>query len=293
MNSFIPNLSRLQLSPHPRRDLKPNAPDGIYCLDNVDDVFPCESSVIIVRNALRITEEERLAIDAFMTNDERVPPTPNLYNRNAKPIGRKECTFGATYKFSGRQGTTIHGPVDLWPEAVQRALSLTRQLADQLSIDPAVYNGVHSNLYPHGKATVGIHQDNEGAMVKGMPIFSYTLLSDPSRPRPFSIYSRQTDSQRVEQIAERKLKNEDRVRRGMVPFKDVPEAKHPKIADVLLGHGDLIIMQGRMQEFFLHAIETAMPEARFADVRRINFTCRAFKEDVAATGAPAKVLRTA
>ena len=82
-------------------------------------------------------------------------------------------------------------------------------------------------------------------MVQGAPIFSFTLLSDSARPRPFSIYTL------------------DAV----------------KIHDVLLDHGSMLIMYGDMQTHFKHGVEAAKPPRMYRDLARINLTVRAFRSE--------------
>ena len=85
-------------------------------------------------------------------------------------------------------------------------------------------------------------------MLAGMPIFSFTFLNGDRQPRPFSIYH---------------------------PPK-TPGNKPEKVADVVLGDGDLLIMQGSMQRWFLHGVESTTAK-RFQNARRLNLTVRAFQ----------------
>ena len=57
------NLDLKELKRNNRADLIPDAPDGVYCLDNISDLSQCKSEVIIVRNALNVTEEEIAEIE--------------------------------------------------------------------------------------------------------------------------------------------------------------------------------------------------------------------------------------
>ena len=248
--THIPNLAALAL--HPRRALVPDAPDGVYCLDSLDDVSRCDSSVVVVRNALPLSAEETRELDAYMADDERVPRTPNPMNTNTFLL-RKHCTFGAAYDF-GQANAAIPGPPSGWPVAVQRALAMAQDLAEQKGLEREMYNAVHTNRYPHGRAGVAPHADSERDMVRGLPIYSFTLLAGNRMPRPFSIY-----------------------------LPKMPGQKDPeKIADIVLGHGDLVVMQGRMQQAFLHGVPAAKPPKAYANAVRINMTVRAFKEEAVA-----------
>jgi len=85
------------------------------------------------------------------------------------------------------------------------------------------------------------HADKEDIFIANMPIYSYTILSDPSLPRGFQIYRN-------------------------------PELKTPAY-DVLLGHGDLLVMAGDMQNRYKHGVKSTASKA-YAELRRINMTVR-------------------
>ena len=113
------------------------------------------------------------------------------------------------------------------------------------------YSGVHCNLYPSGKAGVQPHADNEPHLLPGLPIVSCTLLAGVHRARPFAIY-----------LPPRK--------KGAAP---------EVVAEVLLGHGDVVVMQGRMQQAFLHGVAPTT-KAEYRHAARINLTVRAFDPDL-------------
>lgn len=245
----LPNLAALTL--RPRVQLTPDAPDGVYCLDATDDVSKCESSIVVVRKALPLSPEETRDLEAFMADDARVPRTRNPMNANTFVL-RKQCTFGAAYHF-GQQNEPISGPATEWPVAVQKALAMTQDLAAQRGLSRSLYNGVHTNYYPHGGAGVAPHFDSETDLVRGLPIYSFTLLTGTKKPRPFSIY-----------------------------LPKQPGQKDPeKIADIVLDHGDLVVMQGNMQDRnrgFSHGVPAAKPPKEYKNARRINMTVRAFRQ---------------
>lgn len=275
-----PSLAALSLHPHPRKDLLPDAPTGKYCLDMVEEVKPCDSSVIIIRNALNASHADVQKLDDFMSDEARVATTPNTQGGFEKnddgsfvapnastpswrihrdpnsgapsgklyktSVGRKQATFGAVYNFG--QANTIIQDRTQWPQLVTQCLEYAQQLAEQKGLARELYNGVHVNLYSSGKTGLMAHSDKEPAMVEGLPIFSFTVLNGDLLPRPFSIYHPPAS----------------------------PGAKPQKVADVMLGNGDLLIMQGSMQKWFLHGVEKTSAK-RFAAARRLNLTVRAFK----------------
>jgi len=275
-----PSLAYLSLHPHPRRELQPKAPSGLYCLDMVGEVEPCDSSIIIIRNALNASPPDVQELDNFMSDEARVATTPNIMggfekNRDGSfvapnastpawrihrdrqsgvpsgklwksAVGRKQATFGAVYNFG--QGNTIIQDRTQWPQLVTQCLEYAQQLAEQKGIARELYNGVHVNLYSSGNAGVMPHSDEEPALMEGLPIFSFTALNGDPQPRPFSIYHKPTYT----------------------------GARPQKVADVMLGNGDLLIMQGRMQRMFYHGVEKTSAK-RYAAARRLNLTVRAFK----------------
>lgn len=214
-----------------------NLSTGIYNLDS-------HTFVILHRNALQPRSEGWEEILAYLRHE--VKKTPNPRNPNTF-LRRKQCTFvepdASSYEF-GQFNETIRSEANAWPSVVKMALHMAQELASTvLHVDASLYNGVHANLYPSGDVGVLPHYDKEQSLVEGMPIFSFTLLSDPDRPRPFSIYT-------LEGV---------------------------KLYDILLGQGDLLIMCGAMQKRFKHGVEAAKPPARFKDLIRINLTVRAFR----------------
>lgn len=272
-----PSLTNLPLCPRPRNELTENASDGLYCLDAPNSTELCNSSIILFRRALQPSDAQTQELDDFMSNEDFVSTTPNKMGGleknpdgsyaqpnedertpawkvqrdcNGHPTGRmwksavlrKQATFGAQYNF-GQVNSCIMDR-NRWPELVTQCLAVAKQLASERGVSPDLYNGVHVNLYPSGNAGVQPHSDDESAMVKGLPIFSFTVLNGDREPRPFSIYT-------------------------------ASKGKPEKVAGVKLGHGDLLIMQGDMQSYFLHGIEKCGAR-RYQNARRLNLTVRAF-----------------
>lgn len=201
------------------------------------------SRIRLYRKYVSVSREEFQKLYKFMEDD--VDSTPNPMNTKTF-LKRKQCTFvtpgTSSYEF-GQYNQTFRSEIEEWPMVVQNALRETKTLASTLGVAEDVYNGVHVNLYRDGSVGVLPHSDKEHSMLRGMPIFSFTLLSDDALPRPFSIYSR------------------DKV----------------KLHDINLGNGDLLIMEGRMQEEFYHGVEPAKPPKQYKNLVRINMTVRAFR----------------
>jgi alkylated DNA repair dioxygenase AlkB len=259
-----PSLAALTI--HPRNDLTPAAPDGVYCLDTPDQIDPCKSSVIVIRNAIDFTREETQQLDDFMS---QVPPSTNQWG---KTIHRKEATFGVQYK----KYNYIPPPEDTWPTAVQKVMVYVDQIIGKWVDNSSRKRFVHGNLYPHGASGVPPHADDESEMEKGMPIFSFTLLNGEIKPRPFTIYRPQTAEERAQELQTWELKVETNRQAGKSgPNK--PEQKPVPIANIVLNHGDLLIMQGEMQSHFKHGVEPAKPKKAFEQARRMNLTVRTAK----------------
>ena len=201
-----------------------------------------ESHATLFERALPLSDPEFEEIHDFMKHTVMKTPNP----RNPRQfLKRKQCTFVlphiSSYEF-GQFNQTFRSEESEWPSSVRMALDHVRKVAPSFGVDPALYTGVHVNLYADGSVGVKPHFDKEGSMVAGMPIFSFTALSDASRPRDFSFYT---------------LDGE-------------------KIRDVTLQHGDLLVMWGKMQSNFKHGVEAAKPPRQYRDLARINFTVRAF-----------------
>jgi alkylated DNA repair dioxygenase AlkB len=98
------------------------------------------------------------------------------------------------------------------------------------------YNGILVNWYRDGHDYVGPHADDEHDLVPTAPIYSYSFGAS----RLF-----------------RFIHNESKEK-----------------TDILLEHGDLLIMGGRCQQEFKHAL----PKALRIKEKRINLTVRAFKK---------------
>ena len=223
----------------PLASLTPDAPNGHYGLDEAG-----ESSVIVMRGALQASPSDTDELRDYMIN---VTPTPNPMNPNTNLL-RKQATFGAHYSFSKQNNASVPGPPSAWPRVVADALKLAKEIVQD---GMEHYNGVHCNFYPSGKAGVQPHADNEPHLLPGFPIVSCTLLSGVHRARPFAIYL-------------------PPVKKGATPI---------RVAEILLGHGDVVVMQGNMQQAFLHGVAPTSKKA-FADAARINLTVRAFDPEL-------------
>lgn len=197
----------------------------------------------VLPNTIQCDAPEFELLQKFMTNDVKSTPNP----RNPRTfLKRKQCTFvtehASEYEF-GQYNQTFRSSSEEWPQLIREALRLTKHYAEQFNADPSWYNGVHVNLYSDGSVGVNPHFDKEASLVEGAPIFSFTLLSDASLPRLFSIYT---------------LQNE-------------------KLHDVPLHHGSMMVMYGSMQTHFKHGLEAAKPPSKYKHLARINLTVRAFK----------------
>ena len=255
----FPSLGEL----NPRELLKKHAPDGIYCLENVEDFSKlnedCKSMVGILRGKFDASDEDTLALRDFIRDDEKVPKTKFMGNF----VHRKQTTFGAKYNF-GQQ--TSHHPINEdTPKAVKAALQFAKYFIEENNavnrkdhpekeqLDASKYNGVHVNYYPFGKAGVQPHYDAEESLDLSLPIISITLLAGSRIPRDFSIYDKPGPKKTDKPL---------------------------KIADIELRHGDVVIMAGEMQDHFLHGIEKSS-RRDLEHAERLNLTIRAFKPDSA------------
>jgi alkylated DNA repair dioxygenase AlkB len=280
--SSLPDLSALTLKPH--GDIREDAPDGVYCLDRVENLKDCTSSIVVVRDAVPFSSEATRELEEFMSDETKVKPTVNQYGGINN---RRQATFGASYNF-GQSNTTIPYPSESWPEAVQTALRAAKTMAEQLGVNPSFYNAVHANWYPSGNAGVDAHSDRETQMVKGLPIISFTLLAGDIVPRNFSILRDPNAAEVESQRSEFERKREERYRKLVQKAAETgkPPPARPKtpfsakailLYDVRLGHGDVLIMQGAMQTYYKHSVEKDGRKA-LANARRLNLTVRAFKE---------------
>lgn len=239
---MLPNLSSLSDAKKPRRDLLPDAPNGVYCLNRKDSTELCTSSLLLYRNALPILEGEFAEAASFMVNS-----TDQQYSMGNR-VPRKQCTFGSV-KYKTYQ---LISDESVWPSIVKRVREATQAFAAQLGIpNPEEYMGVHANYYADEMDSVTPHSDAEPQLVKGAPIFSYTYIVNDDRllARGFQLYK-------------------------MTSAGDVVEGKG-QVADVTLYSGDLLVMMGDMQEYFNHGIKK-LPGQKVG--ARLNFTVRKFVE---------------
>ena len=94
----LPDLSNLTSKPH--NSLSENAGDGVYCLDHIEDLKSCKSSVIIMRNAVPFSREDTQELDEFMSERPRTKNRYGTYNN------RIQTTFGAAYDF-GQESSIV------------------------------------------------------------------------------------------------------------------------------------------------------------------------------------------
>lgn len=202
-----------------------------------------ESYVDIFPNYLKCDTDQFTDFQSFIVNN--VPPSPNPMNPKTY-LHRLQCTFAldnaSSYEF-GQENKTFRSNVEQWPLMVQQALHVAKESAKKFGLDPNLYNGVHANLFNTGSVGLNPHFDKERSMVSGAPIFSFTLLSDESLPRFFSIYTLDKE----------------------------------KLYDILLPHGCMLVMRGQMQQWFKHGVEPMKPPKMYKNLARINLTVRAFK----------------
>ena len=234
---MLPTLGALTLNPRSTLRSGPDVPSGVYCLDTIEKIDPCKSSIVLQRSALPATPLEFEEVVDFMTRRVR----QEQFMGNLVP--RKQCTFG-TVQYKNYQLVSSE-----WPSLVSRVLEATRSFAAQLGIpDPGAYDGVHANFYADGDASVQKHADDEMQLIEGAPIFSYTYLPMDNKllARDFSIWRQSKGAEHIEG-------------RG-------------RLVDVTLYSGDLLVMTGDMQKFFHHSIEK---QSR-AVAPRINLTVRKF-----------------
>lgn len=127
-----------------------------------------------------------------------------------------------------------------WPALVTAAVEHAKALSSRLDRLCVV----HANWYFGGKAWLAPHSDDESMFQAGVPIYSYTFVGPESAElRGFQVYR---DGQQV--------------------------------LDLKLGHGDLLIMSGRMQELYTHGVKK-MDVKAFRSHRRINLTVRHLRFD--------------
>jgi len=237
---MLPDLSRL--SQKPRSSLKSGreTSDGVYCLDRNTALVPCDASVVLKRGALPALPGEFDEAAMFMANRVR----QDKFMGNLVP--RKQCTFGdVQYK-----AYELWKDKSEWPGLVHRVLYATQAFAAMLGVPhPEEYTGVHANFYPDGDASVQKHSDDEAQLVDGAPIFSFTYLADdsPQLARDFTIWKMTRGADQIEGSG--------------------------RLANITLFSGDLLVMQGNMQKFFLHSIEKQKGKPL---APRLNFTVRKF-----------------
>ena len=214
------------------------APGGLAYTPSILRLSP-NTDLLHQRKAIGVTAEDFETLRSFMEDTVEATPNPRNPRHNLK---RKQCTFvlpGIRGYVFGQYNQTFTGAPETWPAIARRVLEIVHARAEH----PHLYTGVHVNLYRDGGVGVAPHADKEQSMLRGMPIYPFTLLRDPSTPRPFSIYT----------------------------------LDGAKLRDIPLGHGDLLVMRGAMQTEFKHGVEQLRPHKAYAP--RINLTVRAFRPE--------------
>ena len=246
----------------PRSALGEGCGSGHYALNEDGDGLEDESSVLLLRGAMRASEDAKDGLISFMNS---VPKTPNPMNRKTF-LRRRQCTFGCAegYRFGQQQSIGI---TDNFPSVIHDTLSAARSLASWMGYGDVAdkYDVVHCNYYPDGESGMGIHRDDEECMVKDAPIFSFTMMPQRSRARLFAIY-------RDEFMPVNDVDDSGRAKKK----RKASSGKPKKVAECELMDGDVLVMVGAMQKDFLHGVEKARPQRLFRDSPRINLTVRAF-----------------
>ena len=212
-------------------------------------VLSPKSWVTLVKNAVACDSAVFESCVAVLKN---MPATPNPMNPRTF-LRRRQGTFGAEYNFGSQTSRRVGGDREEdWPELVKRVLRDARE-RDQ---SPQTLNAVHANYYPDG-AGVGKHSDKDGPFDHSKPIYSYTFLSDASRPRDFLIHDA-----RAEGFGKGKKRGRE-------------DDAHAVFA---LEHGSLLVMGGDMQSEFRHEIKS-LSKKKFEGKPhvRLNFTVRHLK----------------
>ena len=239
MSTAICPLDRNGMLPNGKR---PKEDSGAMYMESKTIYLSEKSFITLARGAHECPGDDFRELWAFA--EAHVAATPNPLNKNTF-LRRKQCTFGAEYKFGNQQPQSFCSSGEnamTWPKLITSVLEST-----QSRVPPGVqhsYFAVHANWYPGG-AGVAKHADDEPSMITGMPIFSYTFLEDDTKPRVFNVYSKQAGGDHV--------------------------------FSAPLHSGDLVIMGGDMQDEFVHEIPTH-DIRRFEGARRINLTVRAFHD---------------
>ena len=162
----------------------------------------------------------------------KVSTTPNRW-RPSTNILRKQCAF-----------FLLGAPIESYEfgqkqdSFVMEKKCMPNLLSRIFSNMEDAYNMAQCNYYENGAVGISPHQDNEKCIDNNYPIISVTFFENKSDVRPFSIY----------------------------------DLNDNKILDIMIGHGDQIIMEDQTE--FKHGIEKERPKKYGS---RINFTFRVSK----------------
>lgn len=144
----------------------------------------------------------------------------------------------ATFGGTYRFAGQVSHEVHVWPSLVTRVLDFTREHSGS-----EAYNVVHANWYPDGTAGLAAHSDDMRNNVPGMAIYSFTFLSAPGTPRGFQVYDKATGKQ---------------------------------VDELMLDHGDLVIMSAKMQQLQTHGVKSSAAK-KYKNLKRLNLTVRAWR----------------
>jgi alkylated DNA repair dioxygenase AlkB len=170
---------------------------------------------------------------------EAATPTPNKHNPKTN-ILRRQCAYAlassriVSYEFGQLQDFHAVEQVEALPTLVQRALNAVQSL-----IPDTTFELFQTNYYANGSVGITAHADDEAIISQTQPIVSVTFFAKQEESRTFSIYNK---------------------------------ADGGKLLDLVLGHGDVLVMHGGTQAVVLHGIEKMRADRVGA---RINITVRA------------------
>ncbi len=188
-----------------------------------------------MKNHLPFNGELYLVNDFYPANKAQVIFNDLLQNIDWQQ--EKLFIYGRTVKvprlmcWFGDKNTTYHySGVNHQPNPWSEQLLLIKQKIE--SFYPCSFNSVMANLYRNGSDSMGCHADDEKELGKNPLIASLNF-------------------------GEQRL----------IKFR---HSKSKKVVDLLLNHGDLLIMAGEIQHYWKHEI----PKTKKIKTERINLTFR-------------------
>ena len=139
--------------------------------------------------------------------------------------------YGHAYKFSGKTHSSI--PI---PEILQNMIDWVNEREENYN-----FNGILVNWYQDGSHYIGAHSDDETSLVKGAPIYCFSL----GQERNFVVQSKANPKER---------------------------------RTFLLQNNSLVIMGGECQKYYKHSIPKITGKKASTLGRRISITIRAFNK---------------